>query len=279
VRLPRYRSWMVTGMHRLPARYGGVPGQAVTAILILVLAIVPGAVGARIDSDVYQEQQQDLALSIQRGVLWLVTAAIIVFGAVLALEGLRTYRLGRSMDRRPLLATVAVIGALLGVVVGGAVFALPAPQRDGEAKVRVADAVVGEWANEVTCYGHGPDARPTKVASTGTRGGIYRGDGLDDEWFLKGSREGPEVRLLLELPADGGPAARAEVAIGPSVYRSTDATTVVVDSARWDGEPGSPVNYWPSGTATFADMPLVSGPRWGGQQAIALWIRWACSPG
>jgi hypothetical protein len=251
--------------------FGQAPGWLLPAIVVLALAMVPGALGARIDGDVYQEQHQDLSLSIERGVLWLVTVATIVFGAVLALEGVRTYRRGRPIDRRLVLPTVAVIGALLGVVAGGAVFALPAPQRDGEATVRVADVAVGAWANEVTCYGHGPEAQPAIVASTGTRGGMYRGDGLDFQWLLDGSRESPEVRLLLELPAGGRPAARAEVAIGSSVYRSTDTTAVVV-------QPAPRVNLWPAGIATFEDVPLLSGSPWGGRQAIALSIRWACSP-
>jgi len=266
-------------MRALRAPFGQVPGQLLPAIVVLALAIVPGALGAHIDGDVYQEQHQDLSLSIERGVLWLVTVAIIVFGAVLALEGVRKYPRGRQIDRRLVLPTVALIGALLGVVVGGTVFALPAPQRDGQARVRIADVVVGEWANEVTCYGHGPEAQPAVVASTGTKGGIYTGGGFDFQWLLDGSWESPEVRLLLELPAGGRSAAHAEVAIGSSVYRSTDTTAVVVHSATWDGEAGSPVNFWPAGIATFEGVPLASGPPWGGRQAVALWIQWACSRG
>jgi len=100
---------------------------------------------------------------------------------------------------------------------------------------------------------------------------------VDGDWVPRGG--GPKASMTLEFLPGGDPPALVEFSIDTAVYRSDvlrSDLSPIVDAKPPKASRSDGFGYW-AGTATFTDLPLVSGEPYEGRDVIKrLVIKWDC---
>lgn len=160
-------------------------------------------------------------------------------------------------------AGLIVASALLALVIVAACSLPEGPSRSGPSVITFDGIYLGSKDSmgteypEVKCLG---SDRPDTIVHKDRSLAAYEGD-----WRPYGRWDEPQVRMRLEFTGKSGFGGRiVEFSIGNAVYRSDESTALTL-SPGW------------AGSATFEDVPLISGEPYQGHRVLRrLSIEWDC---